>query len=338
MVAATEILPPADIFFTHKHRSPSVKWESGPCPVCDSSLQKHVISGPDRLNRREGWFSVVRCMECGLLRTDPRPTPETMGYFYPSTYQPFRASAGPEPKEQNLSLKQRLARTIFDLRSDSVPNIGVGSLFEVGTGSGGFLRKMRARGWTVSGLEVSRVAVDRARQLGLDIEQATVETGLGPSRPVDVVAAWMVLEHLHQPVVGLKRIRNWLKDDGWFIGSVPNVASLDFRIFQNAWYALQVPTHLFHFTPKTLSKALEAGGFSVDKIFHQRTLSNYPPSIAYTMEDRWGKKTFSGLQQSLLDFPVKSPPWVSLALYPAAYMAAALGQTGRMTFWARKAR
>ena len=118
------------------------------------------------------------------------------------------------------------------------------------------------------------------------------------------------------------------------IGSVPNAASLDFQLFRDAWYALQVPTHLYHFTPRTLTQLLIAAGFCDVKIQHQRILANYPPSLAYRLEDLWGPTRLVWLRRSLKEY-VRAPQWVAMAAYPLAYAAAALGQTGRMTVWAR---
>ena len=36
------------------------------------------------------WFAVVRCENCGLAYTNPRPSPATIGRFYPADYRPHR--------------------------------------------------------------------------------------------------------------------------------------------------------------------------------------------------------------------------------------------------------
>ncbi|MBX2810767.1 MAG: class I SAM-dependent methyltransferase [Myxococcales bacterium] len=313
-----------------------MRWESTPCPLCRTSGRTQVLKGPDRLHQRPGLFSVVRCVRCDLLRTDPRPTADTITYFYPDSYQPYQAPLGPPPQEDKLTVRQHIARRLFAFNSQILPpHRDPGRLFEIGTGSGGFLRLMAARGWDVAGLEYSASAARRAQEMGLSVEVSTVEDGEGPDEPVDVVAAWMVLEHLHKPLSGLRKIRGWLNKDGWLVGSVPNVASLDFRLFRDAWYALQLPTHLYHFTPKTLTALLQTAGFSVERIFHQRTLANYPPSMGYRLDDYLKGSENMSLRRQLVQFPVSAPRWVPFALYPLAYTMAALGQTGRMTFWAR---
>src|SRR3546814_19345766 len=61
--------------------------------------------------------------------------------------------------------------------------------------------------------------------------------------PVDLIVGWMVLEHLHQPLAVLRKLRRWIQPDGWLVLSVPDAGSLEFRVFGDRWYALQLPTH-----------------------------------------------------------------------------------------------
>ncbi|MEJ7712385.1 MAG: hypothetical protein WKF84_21650 [Pyrinomonadaceae bacterium] len=77
---------------------------------------------------------------------------------------------------------------------------------------------------------------------------------------------------------------------------------------------------------------LEAGGWRVDKLFHQREISNLVASIGYVMKDR---RWFPGLANTLIAYP-----WSGGHLYviyhPLACLLSACGQTGRMTVWAER--
>ena len=59
------------------------------CPVCHLNGGKRLFIGRDRLCKREGQFGIVHCESCGLIYTNPRPTQETIGYFYPKNYGPY---------------------------------------------------------------------------------------------------------------------------------------------------------------------------------------------------------------------------------------------------------
>ena len=83
---------------------------------------------------------------------------------------------------------------------------------------------------------------------------------------------WMVLEHLHDPVNALRRIRSWARPEAWLCLSVPDANAIEFSLFGRYWYALQVPAHLTHVTPRTLRAVLDSAGWRVEKVLHHRTL------------------------------------------------------------------
>ena len=59
------------------------------CPLCNSTDHRHLGNFGDRLFRtttRE--FGLALCRSCGLRHLDPRPTPEEIPAFYPTTYWP----------------------------------------------------------------------------------------------------------------------------------------------------------------------------------------------------------------------------------------------------------
>jgi hypothetical protein len=77
---------------------------------------------------------------------------------------------------------------------------------------------------------------------------------------------WHVLEHLTDPLAAIQRARTLLTDDGRLLISVPNLASLQARLFGPDWLHLDLPRHLFHFTPRSLERLLERSGFRVERI------------------------------------------------------------------------
>jgi predicted SAM-dependent methyltransferase len=144
----------------------------------------------------------------------------------------------------------------------------------------------------------------------------------------------MVVEHLHDPVAGLSKLARWTRPNGWLAISVPNAGSVDFTLFKNAGYALQLPTHLYHFTPRTLTRLLSQSGWVVQKVFHQRGISNLVGSLGYKCDD-WGLPQAIGT--AFKTFPKRGGLFSQVFLFPLAYLLAVFGQTGRMTVWATKA-
>lgn len=310
--------------------------ENAPCPMgCANAQDEFVIAGRDRLHNLPGEFTVVRCNGCGLMRTDPRPTLETMGYFYPRDYSPHQRRPG-----KKLTVRDRIAgRAHRLLNAWRIPNMPPGRLLEFGCGPGSYLLWMANMGWSTAGIETSRSAGEAARSLGFPVHIGPLETAPPPQAPYDLSVGWMVLEHLHDPVKALRNLADWTPDGGWLAISVPNAASREFSLFGDSWFALQVPTHLYHFTPATIRSLLKKGGWVQRRIFQQRNVDNLIASCGNLLEGNSDRKIFQRLSRSLLSFPTN----VALhfltypILFPIACILAALGQTGRMTVLAQKA-
>jgi 2-polyprenyl-3-methyl-5-hydroxy-6-metoxy-1,4-benzoquinol methylase len=311
-----------------------IRLEDVACPMGCPRDDKQILIGRDLLYGLPGEFTIIKCRRCGLLRTNPRPAPESMGSFYPDDYGPYLDTLIQQVEQKPASPLKKLLRSLanhtFKFKIQYLPPLTPGRLLEIGCASGAFLYEMAKKGWQVQGIEFSTKAAAAASQLGFPVHAGPLETAPKPEEPFDLIVGWMVLEHLHDPIAVLKKLREWAQPDAWLVLSLPNAGSLDFHIFKDNLYSLHLPNHLYHFSPKTLEKVLRAGGWTLDRISHQRVLSNLVFSPGYVLRAKghakWGQK--------FIDFPKHSKRWV-YALYPLAWILSWFGQTGRMTVWAR---
>jgi len=175
----------------------------------------------------------------------------------------------------------RLGEWLRQTYGNALPPISPGRLLEIGCASGVFMAHMAAQGWNVSGIELSHHAARRAQQAGLNVYLGTVELALAPAQPFDLIVGWMVLEHLHEPIRVLRTLRAWIARTGWLVVSLPNADSADFHWFRRYWYALDLPRHLFHFTPRTLSRILAQSGWRIERVIHQHNPNNLFGSLGY---------------------------------------------------------
>lgn len=311
---------------------PNVILEHVSCPLGCNKNNEGVLAGRDLLHDLPGEFTVVKCRTCGLMCTTPRPTPETIGFYYPDDYGPYLGTQvrQAKPASRISKLLKPLVKRVFNFNTQCLPPLAPGRMLEVGCASGAFLHQMASQGWQVQGIEFSEKAAQAAAQLGYRVHAGPLETAPPPEESFDLIVGWMVLEHLHDPIGGLKKLREWAKPGAWLALSIPNAKSLEFRLFKEKWYALQVPTHLHHFTPETIRQVLQASGWTLEKIHHQRVLSNLIASTGYVLRDK-GCVRFG---QKLIDFPEQGGRW-AYVLYPLAWLFSVFGQTGRMTVWAR---
>jgi SAM-dependent methyltransferase len=83
-----------------------------------------------------------------------------------------------------------------------------------------------------------------------------------PFRPAsfDVITCFHVFEHLYQPREVLAKVAEWLKPGGIFYTMMPNIDSAGAHIFRSYWYALELPRHLYFFSPESLRKAASSVG------------------------------------------------------------------------------
>ncbi|MCI0504638.1 MAG: class I SAM-dependent methyltransferase, partial [Gammaproteobacteria bacterium] len=307
-----------------------VKLEQKECPLGCNDGDEFVLTGHDMLHNLPGEFNVVRCRTCGLMRTNPRPSKDSIGYYYPSNYGPY---IGSKVQKDLTNCKKGIGGAIksiaglfMDSRATRIPNLKRGRMLEIGCASGSFLHKMAKDGWIVEGIEFSTEAAKSARTLGYNVYAGPLETAPEPEEKFDLVVGWMVLEHLHDPIECLNRLHCWSNPDAWLVLSVPNAAAIEFCLFRNKWYGLHLPNHLYHFTPHTIEKALAATGWRLEKIYHQRVLTNIVVGLGYVFREKGLLK----IGDNFINFPKYSGIWHYM-LFPLSWLLSLFGQTGRMT-------
>ena len=313
----------------------TVEMESVPCPLGCESGDTHVLTGRDLLHDLPGLFDVVRCRGCGLMRTSPRPTARSICAYYPADYGPYKGTRVESLHQNRNSTKARLvaaARKIFNTKAHALPAVPVGRMLEIGCASGSFLHEMAAKGWQVEGIEFSPEAAAAARALGHKVETGAVESIEKPAANYDLIVGWMVLEHLHEPTASLKKLHGWSKPGGWLAVSVPDAGALEFSVFRHRWYGLQLPTHLFHFNVNSIRRVLEQSGWELVSIHRHRSVANLVASSGYWVRD----KISMNVGEKLIRYPEGAGRVGALLTFLPGLVLGALGQTGRMTVWARR--
>ena len=136
---------------------PEVILENAACPLGCPPADETVLIGRDRLNNLPGEFTVVKCRTCGLMRTEPRPTPETISFYYPDDYGLYQGTRVDPNKlsDEPLTLWKCLAKKVFQFNTQRLPPLPSERMIEVSYASGAFLHRMACQGWKVEGVEFS---------------------------------------------------------------------------------------------------------------------------------------------------------------------------------------
>ena len=210
---------------------------------------------------------------------------------------------------------------------------------ELGCSHGAFLVQLREQGWESVGIEPAAEVASRAAERGFDVRVGSLESVVSADPQTfapssfDAVFAWMVIEHLHDPVATLRLVRDLLKPGGTLSFSVPNFGCWERRSCGQFWYALQLPTHLQHFTSASLRRLLEISGFELVELIHQRNVNNLVGSSGL-----WLRTTFPrwSLGERLIRW-TDNPSALGLCLLaPVARVLALVRQSGRLTVVARR--
>ena len=316
-----------------------VETETTACPLCGDRHFTPFQNGRDLRYGLPGVFHIVCCSNCRHRYLNPRPTVEGIRNYYPPDYAPHHLDTiADQDADLGAAGLKRFLRSVPGLRwavrwlaesnAEFIPCMPASPkrALELGCSDGRFLQNLVAANWEVEGVEISAAAAAKPREQGLSVHVGTLESAKFADDTFDAVFAWMVIEHLHDPVGTLQEIRRILKSSGWLVFSVPNNASWEPRVFRQYWHAYDLPRHLQHFTTDSILRLLQTTGFENPQIIHQRNAFNITGSLGLLLQHKLPR-----LGKRLLDFTDNpSIGWI-LMLTPLAKLLAWIRQAGMLT-------
>jgi 2-polyprenyl-3-methyl-5-hydroxy-6-metoxy-1,4-benzoquinol methylase len=235
------------------------------CPVCNSNVIHQVLDIQDYTVSQEV-FEVWHCDDCSFRFTQNIPAASKIGPYYQSTNYVSHSDTQEGlihrvyhmVRTHTLKVKRKLIQKATGKKA--------GALLDVGAGTGAFSKTMKDAGWNVTGLEPD----DTARKNALE------KNGLNLLDPnnlyqlehdaYDAITMWHVLEHVHDLHGYLEKYHSILRKEGRLVIAVPNYTSYDATVYQQYWAAYDVPRHLYHFSPESMSKLAANKGFKISAI------------------------------------------------------------------------
>jgi 2-polyprenyl-3-methyl-5-hydroxy-6-metoxy-1,4-benzoquinol methylase len=239
------------------------------CAACGGNQFRVVFDGLGVPGEER--YSVRQCRRCRLGVTDPQPSEDALRRLYQSEY--YRTA---EPGQQNplIRIGRYLVRQVLSDHDLLLGTAQRGRILDIGCGNGEFLRRMGELGWETYGTDSSPAAVQLARRVAKDVRLARASEPVFDDKQFDAVTMFNVFEHVPDPVETLAEVHRILKDGGTLVLEVPNVQSLAFRIVKRSWIGLDVPRHLYHYSPKALIALAQAQGFQVERFRRFKFLPN----------------------------------------------------------------
>lgn len=246
-----------------------------PCPLCGGS-RFQTLSREDRYGMG---IVTVGCDGCGLVMTNPRPTPESLDDFYTHHYRrEYRKLDAPTADYvRKFGLDRRAVYTTDSLIARGL--VGPGArILDVGCAEGSLLREIGGRF-----PDASRVGIEPTIDFGgfcrtyasCEVQPSVGAVAASTPKPFDCIIAIHVVEHVADPVAFLRSLAPLLSDRGGIYIDVPDADAYD------SLNDLHL-AHLYHFTRRTLHQTVVKAGLVVDSLEPHRP-PRHPVSIRCVM-------------------------------------------------------
>ncbi len=263
------------------------------CPFCGNLLNSKFNGVRESDDNR---YSVFYCEPCAIGVTVPVPSLAELDSLYAS--DSYRTSSG-------VRFNKLLERIIYLFRLGRKRRIEQyiekGRILDIGCGRGLFLALMRAGGWEAAGTEFNEETASlAARAYGLEVKSGVPSEWGYPDERFDVITIHHALEHIQAPGEMLGTCRRLLKKGGLLVIAVPNISSLQAAVGKRAWFHLDVPYHLYHFSEAGLAGLLKKNSFSIAGI-RRFDIEQGPFGWIQTLLNR------SGIRRNLLYTLLKNP-------------------------------
>jgi 2-polyprenyl-3-methyl-5-hydroxy-6-metoxy-1,4-benzoquinol methylase len=226
------------------------------CPVCGSRETTLVLKARDHTVTGES-FSLYECHQCGLRFTFPFPDELHIDRYYHSENYISHS----DTRQGLVNKAYHIVRT-FSLKQKKswvarFTHLSRGHILDIGCGTGAFLQVMKTAGWETTGLEpdsrARQIAQEKYQLIPLPLE----EMPRLPEKSFHAITLWHVLEHVHNLHGYMKRMKQLLMPGGVLFLAVPNYQSKDAKKYGSSWAAYDVPRHLYHFSPKAMTRLAE---------------------------------------------------------------------------------
>ena len=228
------------------------------CPACGSGDLNHEFE--------KFGFDYVECTVCETLFANPRPESKELLKIYvdsPSTRFWVKDFFLPTAEAR----REKIFRPRAQFIAGRFPEMKSGRLADIGAGFGLFLDEMKGL-WPESELIAIEPSVDMAkicREKGFAVQESAIED-IGLSVKFDLITAFELFEHLHDPEGFVETVYDHLNPGGYFFLTTLNGLGFDIQILWERSKSVYPPHHINFFNPHSIELMLKRNDFEIVEI------------------------------------------------------------------------
>jgi 2-polyprenyl-3-methyl-5-hydroxy-6-metoxy-1,4-benzoquinol methylase len=243
------------------------------CAICNSFNNSHILF-PQRLpiqnldaspyapRRKRDFFHyrIVKCKNCGLLRSDPLIDETELKQLY------FDSECTYTDENENVPLKKTYGNYFANMLNKY--SIGKESFLDIGCSNGFMLEKALEFGFKkIVGIEPSKDAIDQASStIKPFIVNGMFDDKMFEKNSFDLITFFQTFDHIAEPNIFLQNCFNILKDDGFILAINHNAKSFSARIMGEKSPIIDIG-HAYLYDLTTMKKIFEQNNFVVRNVF-----------------------------------------------------------------------
>lgn len=214
----------------------------------------------------DGVFSLYKCVSCGFLQTVPELEEKQIQEIY-TKYYPRDTFDVAETVNRRFKLpsKFEIYRKGMATACHFLCEPGK-RVLDIGCGRCDSVRYLLLMGCDAYGVEPDNNIKPIVERLGLKVKVGLLDVRDYPEGNFDFITMSQVLEHVHDPVGYLAKLRPVLADNGRIIISFPNAGSLLARMAGRRWEHYHIPYHINHFNRQSVEKLADKAGYQIEEI------------------------------------------------------------------------
>lgn len=269
------------------------------CKICRNTINNSIYEIKERQLNQGQIFQYLHCHKCGTLQLIDNL--DDIGKYYLKNYPAFRTR-----ESVPFSLITKIVRKCvsFFLVRVQLPqklhqiilmsdyehmNCLVGThigrkskILDVGCGAGNWLRNIRDEGYIdLTGIDLF---TGKPKDLvGWRFLQGDIFSDR--LQKYDCITLHHSFEHMPNPLNVLKRIEKLLNENGLCIIRIPIMKSLAWDIYQEDWYQIDAPRHLYLYTTKALQYLCKKAGLKITRIVYDSEPLQFYVSEMYQKTD-----------------------------------------------------